>query len=465
MRARAFPILSLLLLGLLSCLGPAASPEPVVYTLRFPDPSSQVTEIQVTFPTGGSPDLVLMMPVWSPGFYRVQDLAGKVLSLAARGSGGEDLPVQKTAPNRWRIDSRGVAKVEVTYRLHCPDSFVTTNWVSPELLVLNGPATFITALGAMGRPQEIYLEPPPTWAGVATGLAEAGDMNPHHFQAGDYDTLVDSPIVAGDLTVTSFEVAGVPHHLVDVGEREGWVEASLPLWGALPYSKYVFLNVFRRGRGGLEHGNSTLLTTGAGTMASPRAYHGWLNFAAHEYFHAFNVKRLRPVELGPFDYEAPPSTPSLWHAEGLTSYYAGLLVVRAGLWTTEDFLASLSAQIASLQNSPGRLLQSMEESSLNVWSNSNSGIGAAPTTVSYYVKGEVVGFLLDARIQVLTGGEASLQDVMRLAYLRYGRDRGFEPEEFRSVAEEVAGQGMAEWFHTVLATTEELDYLQQHGGF
>jgi predicted metalloprotease with PDZ domain len=264
----------------------------------------------------------------------------------------------------------------------------------------------------------------------------------------------------------------VEHLLVDVGEREGWdpdraaedlqdiVEESLPLWGDLPYQKYVFLNVFRRGGGGLEHENSTLLTTSANAMATPERYRSWLSFAAHEYFHAFNVKRLRPVELGPFDYENPPRTPSLWLSEGCTSYFGDLFVARAGLMSTEEYLASLSSAIRRLQNSPGRLLQTLAQSSLEVWTNSNSGVGAAPTTVSYYVKGQVVGFLLDARIRVATEGRRGFQDLMRLAYQRYGGERGFTPEELRATAEEVAGVDLGEWFRKALSSTEELDYSE-----
>jgi predicted metalloprotease with PDZ domain len=344
--------------------------------------------------------------------------------------------------------------------------------VSRDLLVLNGGATYMTLAGAEGRPHEVWIEPVPTWERVATGLTEVPDDGPYHYWADDFDSLVDAPIVAGDLEVTTFMVDGVEHHLVDVGERVQWeseraardlqdiVEETLPLWGELPYQKYVFLNVFRRGGGGLEHENSTLLTTGSEAMVSPGRYRSWLSFASHEYFHALNVKRLRPVELGPFDYENPPSTSSLWLSEGVTSYFGDLFVARAGLMTQAEYLASLSSAIRRLQNSPGRLLQSLEQSSLEVWTNSNSGVGAAPTTVSYYVKGQVVGFLLDARIQAATAGGSDFQDVMRLAYQRYGGERGFTPEEFRATAEEVAGVELAEWFNVALASTQELDYSE-----
>ena len=458
--------------GLQACGLQEPTDQPFVYTMRFPDPEGQGAEIEMEVHTEGQPEIELMMPVWSPGFYREQDYAGKVEAISARTPEGEALEVEKTSPNRWRVKTLGSQEILVAYQLHCPDSFVTTNWVSPELLVLNGGATYITVAGAEDHPYEVWLEPAPTWPAVATGLPEVQGSGPYHYWADDFDSLLDAPIVAGDLEVTRFLVDGVEHQLVDVGEREGWdpaqaaedlqdiVEETLPLWGELPYQKYVFLNVFRRGGGGLEHENSTLLTTSAAAMATPERYRRWLSFASHEYFHAFNVKRLRPVELGPFDYEAPPRTSSLWLSEGCTSYFGDLFVARAGLMSMEEYLGSLSSAIRGLQNSPGRLLQSLEQSSLEVWTNSNSGVGAAPTTVSYYVKGQVVGFLLDARIRVASNGQRDLEDMMRLAYQRYGGERGFTPEGLRATAEEVAGTDLREWFRRALTSTEELDYSE-----
>jgi len=187
----------------------------------------------------------------------------------------------------------------------------------------------------------------------------------------------------------------------------------------------------------------------------------WLSFVGHEYFHAFNLKRLRPVELGPFDYERPPSTGSLWISEGLTTYGADLIVARAGLCDVQEFLSMLSADISSLQNSPGRLKQTLEQASLDVWNSGTSGVGRdAKNLISYYVKGPVVGFLLDARIRRVTGGRKSLDDVMRLAYKRYSGARGFTPEQFRRTAEDVAGIDLKEWFRKAISSVEELDYAE-----
>jgi predicted metalloprotease with PDZ domain len=453
-------------------VAPPAGRQPVVYTIRVPSPEAQIAAIEASLPAEGRAAIELMMPIWSPGFYRIEDYAAQVRSLVARGPDGRALEVERTRGNRWRITTGGASRVVVTYELTCDGRSVTTNWVSPELGVLNGPATFITLADATARPHEVRLELPPEWESAATGLAAAPDGEPFHYRADDYDTLVDAPIVAGDLSTHEFTVDGVPHYLVDAGAPDAWdgaraardlqriVEQSLPLWGRLPYERYVFLNVFRRGGGGLEHANSTLLTASAERLTTEPGYRRWLSFVAHEYFHAFNVKRLRPVELGPFDYEEGPRTPSLWEAEGLTSYYADLFLARSGLGDAGDLLAALSGTIRRLQSSPGRLLATLETSSLNVWTNSLSGVGAGDSTVSYYDKGLVVGFLLDARIRHATGGRKSLDDVMRLAYQRYGGARGFTPDEFRATAEEVAGADLEEWFHRALATTEELNYVE-----
>jgi predicted metalloprotease with PDZ domain len=228
----------------------------------------------------------------------------------------------------------------------------------------------------------------------------------------------------------------------------------------LPFRTYAFLLVFRPGGGGLEHRNSMLATTQAASTQTPAAYSRWLNFISHEYAHAFNVKRLRPIELGPFDYEHEVRTSGLWISEGFTTYFGNLAVTRAGLTSGSDFLAAVSAQIGQLQAAPGRLRQTLEQSSLDVWTSEGvSGVNTnAATSVSYYTKGAIVGFLLDAKIRRASGGGRSLDDVMRLALKRYGGERGFTAEEFRRTASEVAGVDLTAWFASATASTDELDY-------
>jgi len=237
-------------------------------------------------------------------------------------------------------------------------------------------------------------------------------------------------------------------------------DAVHAMWGSLPFTRYLFLNVFRDGGGGLEHRTSALLTANAARAVTPAGYHRWLGFVGHEYFHAFNAKRLRPIELGPFDYDNPPRTTSLWESEGFTEYYAALMLARSGLSTPDQFLGAIGSWIDQLQKSPGRLAQTLEQSSAGVWNNSTSGVNPNATTVSYYVKGAIVAFLLDARIRHASNGARSLDDVMRVAYRRYGGERGYTPAQFRATASEVARTNLDEWFRKAVASTEELDYSE-----
>jgi predicted metalloprotease with PDZ domain len=440
---------------------------PITYRVRVPDPATQYAEIEAVVPTGRSQSIELMMPVWSPGYYRQEDYAARVDRVAAVAPDGAALAIEKTRPNRWRVETGGHPTVRVTYRVLCNQRTVTTNEVVKEYGVFNGAPTFMTLVEQARRRHEVQFDLPAGWTRVMTGLEDISAGGPPRFRAADFETLVDSPILAGNLGVREFAVAGARHYVVSAGDTAGWdgdaatkalatfVEETNRFWGFLPYDRYYFLLVFRQGGGGLEHKNSTLCTVSARPGPGPWASLGLL---AHEHFHLYNAKRLRPVELGPFDFEKPPTTGTLWIAEGVTSYYSGLLMTRSGLRTREDHLASLSNLIGGLETAPGRKLQSVEQSSLEVWNNSNSGVAPNAGTVSYYDKGNVLGLLLDARIRRATEGRRSLDDVMKLAYKRYSGERGFTADEFRLTAEVVAGVDLADWFKKSVSTTDDLDY-------
>jgi predicted metalloprotease with PDZ domain len=472
-RGPARILLALVLCAATSAWTPAAqSPQPVVYTVSSSAPATHVLEVLAAVPTDGRATIEMMMPTWSPGYYVVENYAQNVSDVSARTPDGAALEVTQPQPNRWTIETKGSPSVVLTYHVKADRGFVTSDYVGEDMWTLNGAPTFMMLMGDQKGPYEIHLEVPSGWSAM-TSLDPAPDSVSTHWVASSYDELVDSPIAAGRLSVKEFTVAGKPHYLVDVGQVDGFdadraatdlrkiVQQDDLFWGGLPYKRYVFLNVFRRGGGGLEHKSSTMLTSSAAATSSPAGYLRWLNFVSHEYFHAFNVKRLRPVVLGPFDYEHAPRTPSLWEAEGLTTYFADLFVTRAGLCKTDDFLSDISSSIRHLQTSPGRLVQTLNQASLDVWGQGGSGVGQNPkTTVSYYEKGVVVGFLLDARIRHLTDGRRGLSDVMRLAYERYSGAHGYTPEQFQETAEEVAGANLSGFFHRALDTTQELDYRE-----
>ncbi|MEP6715772.1 MAG: PDZ domain-containing protein [Terriglobia bacterium] len=462
---------------------PATPPDPVRYIVRFPEPQRHYVSIEATFPTSGQSAIEVFMPVWTPGSYLIREYARQVEGAVASDPAGRPLRVVKSSKNRWRIDTGGAPAVHFAYRVYCHEMSVRTNWVEggsagdAGFALLNGAATFITLADKVKRPHEVRVELPSQWKTSISAMAgiEGG------FLAPDYDRLVDSPILAGNPSVYKFEVDDIPHYLVNQGEDGVWdgprsaadvatiVRHYRALWGGLPYRKYVFFNMITEARGGLEHADSLCMMTSRWATRTRAGYIDWLALVSHEFFHAWNIKRLRPIELGPFDYEAENPTRSLWIAEGITDYYARLALHRAGLITRQEYLGegtepargSLSATINTLQSTPGRLLQSAEQASLDAWiklyrpdENTNN------TAISYYTKGAVVGWLLDARIRQLTRGAKSLDDLMRLAYARYSGDRGFTPDEFKATAEEVAGNPLRFFFARTVESTEELDYSE-----
>ena len=448
----------------------SAQQRPVAYSVSFPDLSAHVAVVTARLPSDGRAAIELMMPIWSPGYYKVENYSDQVSDVTAAATSGAPLAVVHDARNRWRVSTDGARDVIVRYKVLANRRFVTADWVGDSLIVLNGAPTFLTIADSVHRPATVQLQLPSGWRS-ATSLDSVHGARADEYRAATFDELVDSPIVAGQLRVRSFVVGGSRHSIVDAGDVGAWdsdragrdlariVEEDRRFWGRLPYDHYVFLNLFRPGGGGLEHSGSTLLTTNAARSSTATGYPVWLNFVSHEYFHAMNVKRLRPVELGPFDYEAAPTTPSLWISEGLTTYFGDLMVARAGIVEPSQFLGWMSALIGQLQDTPGRLVQTLSQSSLDVWNSENSAVGMdRATTVSYYTKGPVVGFLLDAKIRRATHGRRSLDDVMRAAYASYSAARGFTPGQFRRVASTVAGLDLTDWFHRALDTTEELDY-------
>jgi predicted metalloprotease with PDZ domain len=451
-------------------LGAAQPAAAISYTVRIPAPQTHYVEVEARVPTAGQPRVELMMAVWTP--YVIREYAKNLEDVAARTADGRPLAIEKSRKNRWVVETGGADPAIVSYRVYCHVMGVQDNWVDDEFALLNGAPTFLTLSDKAARPHDVQLVLPPAWKTTATGMPPAPG-GPHHYRAPDYETLVDSPIVAGNPEVHEFTVERKPHYLVDVGEDGVFdggraagdlariVGEDARLWGGLPYDKYLFLNMLTGGGGGMEHSNSTALMSDRWGTRTRRNYLRWLDLASHEFFHAWNVKRLRPAELTPGEYETEPYTTSLGIAEGFTSYYAPLIVRRAGLSTEEELLAALSRTIRELQTTPGRLVESLSLSSFDTWikfyhPDENSG----NTAISYYTKGAVAGFLLDAHVRTVTHGAKSLDDVMRLALARNPTSGGYTPAAFRAAASEVAGTDLSAWFARVFDSTAELDYQE-----
>jgi predicted metalloprotease with PDZ domain len=446
------------------------TPEPIRYTLTFPAPETHYVEVEASVPTGGQPAIELMQPVWTPGSYRIRDYPRHVEELRAESGGGNPLPLSKTRKNRWRVQTWGAPRLVLSYRVYGREMTVRTNFIERDFALLNGAPTFLTLADGASRTHEVAVVLPKGWADVLTALDPSPHGGPDLFVAPDYDTLVDSPIYAGSAALYPFTVDGVPHLLANEGEGGIWngprsaadveriVTAARRFWGGLPYQRYLFLNLITEGSGGLEHRDSTVLMTSRWKSRTREAYLEWLGLVAHEHFHAWNVKRLRPIELGPFDYDAERYTRALWVAEGITSYYDDLLVHRAGLSSREEYLRDLSKTLRAVQKTPGRRVQTLEAASFDTWIKYyQPDENTANSAISYYTKGAAVALLLDTRIRRTSGGTRSLDDVMRLAWERFG-EPGFTGKQFEALAAEVAGEDLMPFFDHALRSTAELDY-------
>ncbi len=468
----------LLLLGLLNTLPaaghePSASEhlvEPITYVVRLSQPEAHLIEVEARYPSSGQDSLTLFLPVWTPGSYLVREYARQVHSLAAVDPAGRDLEVEKVAKNRWKVTTSGTPEVIFRYRLYAREMSVRTNFVDSHFALINGAATFITLPGELDRPHQVRFELPAGWSRVTTSLAAADDSG-RVFRAADFDELVDSPFHLGNPAVHEVVVEGVPHRLVNEDEAEVWdgalsiadigriAQAHRRLWGGFPYPDYTFINLLTETDGGIEHKASTVLMASRFATRTRESYVGWLSLVSHELFHAWNGKRLRPVELGPFDYENEVHSRGLWWVEGVTSYYDDLLVRRSGITADDEYLKLLSKAITKLETSPGRKVQPLEEASFDAWiKHYRPDESDVNTRMSYYTKGAVVAFLLDMEIRRATSGKKSLDDAMRLAYSRWSGALGFTGPELRALMSEVAGTDLSAFFHRALESTADLGY-------
>jgi predicted metalloprotease with PDZ domain len=439
--------------------------------VRVPEPHTHRVQVEEVFETGGAAAVTVRMPVWTPGSYLVREYARQVETFAAFAPSGEPLTAKKVAKNRWEIATGGAGSVVVRMQIYAREPSVRSNLVEVDQAVLVGAATFVEPIHLTGAAYDVRMEVPPAWEGAWSALDPHPDGQAAHWVARSWDELLDSPIVAGRADVQTFDVFGVPHRLVSLG-GDGWwdfpaarddvariVREEVATWGVVPYDHYDFFNVIAEGGGGLEHLDSTLMFAKRAAGRDPEARRKWLGLVSHELFHAWNVKRLRPAALGPFDYEREVHTPSLWVAEGVTSYYDDLVLARAGLMTESAYLAQLSKAITTLEEGHGRRVQPLTDASFDAWiKHYRPDENAENRQVDYYVKGALVGWLLDARLREATRGAASLDTALRLAWARFPEEQGYTEEALRALFSEVAGQDLGPWLAAMCDEVGELDY-------
>ena len=488
-------MIRLLLVLALSLITPQQSSQQysTSYRLSMSDPASHLFEVtvDVTTPaTDTSTYVDFQMPLWQPGRYSVADFAANVQEFSSH-SQNRSLAWAKTDDQTWRVQKQGNRSITATYKVFGDDLSGTYAQLDLGHANYTGGEIFMYVSGHKADPVELHIQPPANWR-VVNGRTERPDQRDWKYP--NYETLIDNPTEIGpDWTEDDFRVEGKTFHVVihsrgDEGGRrpafvrdvEKIVRSEVGMWGTPEFDDYTFLIHFAaddRSSDGMEHLTSTQIIQ-PGVLAERGTYEEALSTVAHEFFHAWNVKRLRPIELGPWDWTKPAATHGLWVAEGFTQYYGVEMYHRAGLEDSTGFLRDISDTIATIENSPANKLMSADASSMAApfidSALHRQRTNLSNTSLSYYLKGELIALNLDLLIRSWTKGQRSLDDVMRRAYDEfylkspnasyYLKGRGYTIEDFARVVSEVAGRDMTEWFSKYVRGVEPLPYEEALSG-
>jgi predicted metalloprotease with PDZ domain len=444
----------------------------ISFTVAMPKPHTHLFEVEVrvkipaNLQAPNESDLV--MPVWTPGSYLIREYERHVQDFAA-DSDGRALEWTKIDKDTWRIKTAGAREWRVTYRVYANELTVRTSELNSDHAFWNNATLLMYPAGYIKAPSTLRIVPPSGWK-IATGLPAVGGQ-PNTFRAEDFDVLYDSPVEVSNFKQIDFVVRGVPHRIVIDGEGnydpermrrevQKIVEAETAIFGSIPYHDYTFILHLRANTGGgLEHLNSTALGFRRLGFATERGYQNFNSLVAHEFFHLWNVKRIRPDALGPFDYTKENYTRLLWVAEGITEYYGNLMLSRAGLISNQAYLDHLAQQIQDFEELPGRRVMSAEESSFDTWIKFyRPDENTVNSQISYYDKGELLGLLLDLDIRRRTGGAKSLDDVMRYLYAEFFlKGRNYTPADFQKACELAGSASLEDFFSRYVRGKDDLE--------
>jgi predicted metalloprotease with PDZ domain len=442
-----------LLLSMITTVSLANAQERIFFEVSFKEPQAHYVEVKMELSGFKGKHLDLKMPVWAPGSYLIREFPKNVESFSAESDSKKALPSYKVDKNTWRVESDDADKIIVNYRVYAYEISVRTSFVDESHAFLSPTGIFMYVDGFIKQPVEVKVNPYEKWSKISTGLDVIDDAL-NTFYASDFDILFDSPIEVGNQDVFEFMAAGVNHEVAMVGEGNydkerlkkdmtRIIEDATQVFGVNPNKRYVFIvHNYASGGGGLEHLNSTVLGASRFNYQNPNGYLGFLGLVAHEYFHVWNVKRLRPEALGPFNYSKENYTTNLWISEGFTAYYDNLLLRRGGFYDESSYLRILTGDIEAVENRPGNLVQSLSLSSFDAWIKQyRPDENSINTMVSYYSKGALIAMLIDLKTLHATQGAKGLDDIMKAMYDEYYErlDRGFTDEEFKQMVEKIAG--------------------------
>ncbi|WP_082305053.1 M61 family metallopeptidase [Persicobacter sp. CCB-QB2] len=442
----------------------------ITYELKMSQPQTHYFEVEVKVTGIDQDQTVLQLPVWAPGSYLVREFAGHVEGEQAFDGNQKALSFSKRDKSSWQIETKGVKELVFSYLVYAYELSVRTSFLDADHGYINGTSIFMYVEGEKDLPISLKIEPAKGWSKVSTALKQQGQV--FEYVAEDYDELADSPIEIGNQVEFEFVAAGVPHRVAMFGQSnydiprlkedmKKVVEAATAVFGDNPNEEYLFIvhNIENPG-GGLEHKKSTTLQAERWQYGNERGYKRFLSLVAHEYFHLWNVKRIRPEALGPFDYQQENYTSLLWVAEGFTSYYDELLLLRAGIYSEKEYLKSLTSMMSRVENQPGSKIQPVADASFDAWikgyrTNENS----YNAQISYYSKGVLVAALLDMKIVAGSKGKYHLDDAMKALWKAYQKDgKGYTEADVQKVLEKYAKTNLDQFFVEIIHGTTNIDY-------
>lgn len=466
------------ILGLIAVLFYVASTHAqtkINYEVSFKEPQAHYADVEMNISGLSASFVDVKMPVWAPGSYLIREFSKNVEGFTAT-SGKKLLKVEKTKKNTWRVYTNDARSVQINYSVYAFEVSVRTAFIDATHAFLSPTGIFMYPDHQLSASSTVKIIPFKGWTRVSTGLEPVAGSQ-FTYTAKNYDNLFDSPIEVGNQEVFDFMAAGVKHEVAMYGGGNYNVERlkvdmakiitqATAIYGENPNQHYTFIvHNFSRGGGGLEHLNSTVLGATRDDYATEEGYDGFLSLVAHEYHHLWNVKRLRPVALGPFDYENENYTSNLWIAEGFTAYYENKFMLRAGFLSPDAFVGTLATAVSGVMNTPGAKVQSAAEASFDAWikyyrpnENSNN------TSVSYYNKGEVIGLLMDLEIAQATKGSKSLDDVMKAMYFQCKTTgKGYTDAEFKAMVEKISGISFSPFWTKYVNGTDVIEYSKYFG--
>ncbi|MBA3439451.1 MAG: M61 family metallopeptidase [Pyrinomonadaceae bacterium] len=452
----------------------AAAVTRIENVVTIPNPKQPILQISTTITGVKQEHLTLGVPNWTPGYYTTEDFSRNIRRLTFTDQSGRPLRHRKPHDSMWTIDTRGASVVRVNFDYMAGQLDLNKSQVTPTYAILNGTNFFLYIKEhTLDTPATVTFKLPPGWS-IASGLGATAD--PTTFAAENYDVLVDCPMLVGEFDLVTLSLRGVPHKLA-VTPKGVMAESDLKkladnylkvidvhnqMFGEIPYKSYLTINVFDESplvSGGLEHANSYLgiLPKQAATSA---AFEGLTSLTSHEFFHAYNVKRIRPAEMWPYRYDQRNYTPLLWFSEGVTDYYTTRGMLRAGLTNREEYLQGIVQTIIQVQAAEAAHYISLEDASVNTWLGGAGGQGQ-PFTIDYYSRGNIIGLLLDLSIRHDTNGVRTLDDVMRTLYQNYYKHkRGFTSTDLIAEINRLTKSNYQSFFDKFVGDTASLPFKE-----